>query len=352
MATITDVAKKVGVAISTVSNVLNGVKYVSPETTKRVLEAVDALGYVANPIAHNMKSARSNMIGVIITNFSRIFFSSVLRKCREIAEEKGFQLMCIDTNDDFNQEKQYVGMMKQHRYDAIILDTVADLDDRAYFTYLKNLSPGGKKTAIICLERDLAEYGIDSVDADNFGGAQKAVGHLISCGCKKIIHIAGTTNSWAAECRARGYCDRIRMEPGAFENIILGDFSPQSGYDAIKQLLASRSARINLPFDGIFAANDQMAVGAIKALQELHIRVPEDVKVVGFDDTFVAPIIDPSLTSIHVPGTAMAQAAMNMAIARILDDTLPSAQQMVPTELVVRRSTDITACLPKTFVNW
>ena len=79
---------------------------------------------------------------------------------------------------------------------------------------------------------------------------------------------------------------------------------------------------------------------------------PEDVKVVGFDDTFVAPIIDPSLTSIHVPGTAMAQAAMNMAIARILDDTLPSAQQMVPTELVVRRSTDITACLPKTFVNW
>ena len=143
MATITDVAKKAGVAISTVSNVLNGVKYVSPETTKRVLEAVDALGYVANPIAHNMKSARSNMIGVIITNFSRIFFSSVLRKCREIAEEKGFQLMCIDTNDDFNQEKQYVGMMKQHRYDAIILDTVADLDDLSLIHICDGYGPAG-----------------------------------------------------------------------------------------------------------------------------------------------------------------------------------------------------------------
>lgn len=101
MATINDVAKRAGVAISTVSNMINGTKYVSPETTARIVAAIEELGYEADPVARNMKSARSNMIGVIITNFSRVFFGRLLRECRAIATARGFHLMCIDANDEF-----------------------------------------------------------------------------------------------------------------------------------------------------------------------------------------------------------------------------------------------------------
>lgn len=346
--TIMDVAKRAGVAISTVSNILNGTKYVSPETTRKVLEAIDALGYVADPIARNMKSSRSKMIGIIVTNFTRVFFAPILRQCREIAATQGYQLMCIDSNDDFEQEKKYVSVMSRNRFDAIILDSVADQDDRGYFDRLCHLSKKGGRIAVVCIERDLSEYGIDSVEADNYGGAQKAVSHLLSLGCRRIAHITAPTNSWAGECRVRGYCDRVEAE-NMSKIILFGDFSPQSGYDGVKKMLLSS---VELPFDGIFAANDQMAIGAIKALRELGVRVPEEVRVVGFDDTFVASLVEPSLSSVHVPAADLGNEAMRMAFTRMNDFSLPAHTRRIETGLVVRRSSDPDVYVSRSFVNW
>ena len=346
MATIHDVAKRAGVAISTVSNMINGTKYVSPETTARIVAAIEELGYEADPVARNMKSARSNMIGVIITNFSRVFFGRLLRECRAIATARGFHLMCIDANDEFELEQQYVNTMRKNRFDAIILDTVADPDNADYFRQLKLMAATGKKTAVISIERDLTAYGIDSVEADNYGGARTATRHLLECGCRRLLHITGPQNSWAAENRVRGFMDELK-DGRAEGRTVYGDFSPQSGYDATVRALRNGPA-----FDGVFASNDQMAVGALSALREAGVRVPEDVRVIGFDDSFVASLVRPPLSSVRMPADMLGRHAMELALSRIENYSAPARLRSIETGLVVRSSTDPDAVEKEGFRNW
>ena len=349
MPTIIDVAKKAGVAISTVSNIVNKKGNVSKQTTQKVNRVIEELEYEVNPVARNMKSTHSNMIGIVITNFSRIFFAPVLRYCREIAEAQGYNLLCIESNDDFKLEQQYINMMKNNHFDAIILDTVAGLDDKEYFESLQRLTSRGKRIAVVCIERDLTGYGLDSVDVSNFAGSQKAMEHLTACGCKRILHITGPVNSWAAEWRARGYSDHINRQSDAEHLIAIGDFSPKSGYDAVRKLLMNN---LTPPFDAIFASNDQMAVGAIKALQKHGISIPEQVKVMGFDDSFVASLIDPALTSVHVSRSQIGMQAMRMVLERINDPDIPPSKYTVETQLVVRESTDPNVYIAPDFDNW
>ena len=349
MANIVDVAKKSGVAISTVSNIINGTRYVSPETTEKVLRIIEELGYETDPIARRMKSSRSNMIGVIITNFSRVFFAPVLRHCREIAEAQGFTLMCIESNDDFELEKQHVNTLRQNRFDAIILDTVAEPDNYAYYEELRNLSCRGKQIAVTCLERDCSPFGLDSVEPDNYNGAILAVEHLLHMGCENILHITGPINSLSAEKRARGYGDAIHRRENRKPQIAMGDFSPQSGYDAVKKALVQNR---EIPFDAIFASNDQMAVGALQALKEFNIRVPQDVRVVGFDDSFVASLVDPSLTSIHISRSGVGIEAMHRVLDRMENFTAPAQCSAVKASLVVRKSTDPNVFISPGFADW
>ena len=346
MSTINDVAKRAGVAISTVSNMINGTKYVSPETTARIIAAIDELGYEADPIARNMKSARSNMIGVIITNFSRVFFGRLLRECRAMATARGYHLMCIDANDEFELEQQYVKTMRKNRFDAIILDTVAGPDGADYFKQLKLMASGGKKTAVISIERDLTAYGIDSVEADNYNGARAATRHLIECGCRNLLRITGPQNFWAAENRVRGFQDALAAGR-AQGQIVCGDFSPQIGYDAVMRAVKGR-----LVFDGVFAANDQMAVGALNALRDAGVRVPDDVRVIGFDDSFVASLVSPALSSIHVPAELIGRYAMELALSRIEDFSQPSRLRSVAAELAVRGSTNPDAAVEPGLCSW
>lgn len=349
MVTINDVAKKAGVAISTVSNFINGTRHVSDETAHRVMRAIEELGYQADPVARSMKSGSSRMIGMIITSFSRIFFAPVIRRCREVASAKGYTLMCVETNDDFELEKQYIHLMKGNRFDAIILDTVAELADAAYYKQLRTLAYRGKPIPVVCIERDVTAHGLDSVGPDNYDGAAKATGHLIGLGCRRLLHITGPENSWPAKRRARGFGETAEKHPGVRQQVVLGDFSPHSGYNAVRGAAMGPGA---LPFDGIFASNDQMAVGAMKALQEMGVRVPEQVRVAGFDDSFVSSLVEPSLTSVHVSGADIGTEAIRMALERIAGDDRPARCHQVDTGLVVRHSTDKAIFVAKDFPNW
>ena len=349
MSNIIDVAQKAGVSISTVSNVVNDKGNVSAETTQKVMQAIDELNFEVDLVARNMKIARSMMIGIIITNFNRVFFAPVLRYCREIAESQGYNLLCIESNDDFEVEQQYIKMMRVNHFDAIIVDTVAEFDDVKYFEHLRSLSNRRKKISVVCIERDLTNYGLDSVDVSNYSGAQKAMAHLNTLGCEKILHISGPFNSWAAEWRARGYSEYVNQNMDGQQLIALGDFSPKSGYDAVSKLLINNLAP---PFDAIFAANDQMAVGALKALKEAGVSVPSQVKVVGFDDSFVASLVEPTLTSIHVSRSQIGIQAMRMALERISDPHKAVTKNIVKAQLVVRKSTDPSVYVNHDFIDW
>jgi len=349
MVTIHDVASMAGVAISTVSNIINGTRYVSPEITQKVLAVIEELGYEADPIARSMKSGSTKMIGMVITSFKRVFFAPVISRCREIALEKGYTLMCAETNDDVEIEKYYINTMKNNRFDAIILNSVAEPDDEEYYRMLSNLYIRDKHIPIACIEHDLAHYGLDSVEADNFDGAVLAVDHLAKLGCKRILHITGPTNSWPAERRVQGFAHAIAKYDDIDHKIVFGDFSPKSGYDAVGGIISENAA---FPFDAVLAANDQMAVGAMKALAQAGISIPDAVKVVGFDDSFAASLVDPPLTSVHISGYQLGTEAMNMVLGRIDGDSQMPRCVKTDTRLVVRKSTDANAVAEDNFSDW
>lgn len=351
MATINDVAKRAGVAISTVSHIINGTKYVSDEVTARVLEAIKELNYEVDPVARNMKAARSKTIGIIVTNISRIFFPPVIRSARKEAAQHGYSLMAVDSDDDIAQEKSYVNLMRQNRFDGIILDSVADLADTNYLNEIAKLSHRNKRVFVVSIERNLESFGIDSLVPDNYSGAKMATEHLIRCGCRRVLHITGPVNSYMAKERIKGYSDAVRESGFQLkrDDIALGDFSPQSGYEIIRRYIKNGTL---LKYEGIFTANDQMAVGAVKALREAGIRIPDDIKVAGFDDTFAASIIDPPLTTVHVSGSKIGREALKILLKRIKDpDGAPKCRK-IETRLVVRRSTDSGAGGEWDFGNW
>ena len=338
MASIKDVAEKAGVSISTVSNVINGTKYVSDELKYKINKVIKELEYEVNPVARSLKSKKTMTIGVVITNINRIFFPQVIKGIQDGAAKYGYSLTFFNTNDKFEDEKRFVQMLESNWVDGIILDSVADIKNEDYFKNISLLGNIKKRIPVVSLERRVDNYGIDSVVINNYKGGSMAARHLLDCNCKKFVHFTGPLTSSIAQDRLNGYMDELKKEGLDTSDVRIaeGDYSPLSGYHAMKQLLLD-----GIDIDGVFAANDQMAIGAIKAILESGLRIPEDVKVVGFDNTFVASIVEPSLTTINVPKYKMGKEAIDTLMNRIEQN--PDSQSVIemPINLIVRQSTDL-----------
>lgn len=336
MAGIKDVAEKAGVSISTVSNVINNTKYVSDELKTRINGIIDELQYEVDPVARSLKSKKTMTIGVVITNINRIFFPQVIKGIQDCAARNGYNLTFCSSNDNFGDERKFIQMLESSWVDGIILDSVADANDSEYFHYLSSLGNKKKSIPVVSLERRVE--GINSVVVNNRQGGSMAARHLIDCGCRSIVHITGPLNSCIAQDRLYGYKaellkDNLKLDDGM---IVEGDYSPLSGYHAIRQILMA-----GIDVDGIFAANDQMAIGAIKALKENGVKIPEDVRVVGFDNTFVASIVEPALTTVNVPKYRMGDAAVEMLVRRIEDQSAEACSSELPINMIVRQSTNL-----------
>jgi len=336
---IKDVANLAGVSISTVSNVMNNSKYVREDLRKKVLDAAKSLDYEADTIARGLKSYRTRTLGIIITSFSRIFFPQVLSGMQVIANELGYNLIIHSTDDDFSKEKSYVKMLLSNRVDGIVIDSVADPENEEYFRYLSGLAIKSKRVPVFSIERDLSKHGIHSIFINNSLGGRLVTEHLIKLGAGQIVHIGGPALSEMSLQRFQGYKDAIEEKNIPFRQslAINGDFSPLSGYTALKRLIV-----MGIPFDAVFADNDQMAIGAMKCLKENGFDVPHDIKVAGFDNTFVASVVKPSLTTIHVPkhrlGIRSVKNLIDIAEGNI--EEAPVVREEMPIELICRQSTD------------
>jgi DNA-binding LacI/PurR family transcriptional regulator len=337
MASIKDVAKKAGVSISTVSNVINDTKYVSDELKLKINKVITELNYEVDPVARSLKSKKTMSIGVIITNINRIFFPQVIKGIQESATKNGYNITFCNTDDSFKTERKLIQMFENNWLDGIILDSVADSEEHEYFKHLSNLGNNKKRIPVVSLERRMDSYGIASVVVNNRQGGNIATSHLIECGCRKIVNITGPLGSCVVQDRLQGYKDVLIKEgiPVQDSLIVEGVFSPLSGYEMMKQVLLS-----GVTFDGVFAANDQMAIGAIKAIKEHGLRIPDDVKVIGFDNTFVASIIEPSLTTVNVPKYKLGTMAVDILIKTIEQGTNEPECFELPMNLIVRQSTD------------
>lgn len=344
MSGIKDVAKRAGVSISTVSNVLNKTKYVSPELVKRVEQAVEELSYEVSPIARSMKNKKTGIIGVITEDLCGVFYPYVIRGINSVAVEKGYQLLICDAQGTYGsqikRERELFQRLIANRVDGIIFaSTVSAENQEAYFRELCKEANKYKKTPLISVERDFTGVGIDSVYFDSYGNAIKAVQHLIDCGCKKICHITGPQDLEIAIDRVKGYKTCMEENRLAYDDsmITIGDYSHQSGYTAMKKLLEQ------VPdMDGVFCGNDQMAIGALKALKGSGKRIPEDIKIVAYDDVFLSSVVEPSLSTIHIRKRHTGIKAAEVLFYRLenpQDDNDKPIGIKMDASLVIRQST-------------
>ena len=349
MSGIVEVARRAGVSISTVSNVLNNKRYVSPELVRRVEEAARELSYQPNPIASSMKSNRTRTIGVITEDMCGVFYPYVIKGINSVAAEQGYQVVICDTQgmtgdtESFEREKKLFRQLISNRVDGIIfVSTVSREYSRQYFSELRHLTEKTKKIPFVSLERDFTDVGIDSVYFDGYENSKTAVQHLIDHGCRRICHITGPSSMEIVKERNRGFLDAL-AENGltADEEAITahGDYTHQSGYMAMQEMFRKMP-----DLDGVFCDNDQMAVGALKVLKASNKKVPEDIKLIGYDDVFLASVVEPSLSTIHIRKRHAGIEAAKILFERIQESEDKEAQETpmgikMAGSLVVRNST-------------
>ena len=341
MSNIKNVAETAGVSIATVSNVLRGAKPVSPRLRKKVLDAVELLNYRADPIASGLKSKRLNTVALVLTRIENQFFPYIIDGIQRVTEPLGYSISFFISNNRVSLEKQHVLSLLNSHVAGIVLNSVAEPGDAEYFNMLASQSRQRKPVHIVSLERDFRRYGIDSVVIDNLLGGKMATDHLFDMGAQKIAHIAAPeTAPWGRQ-RLEGYKVSLAEHNAPFRLscVASGDFLPASGYAQTRGFLLNGAE-----FDSVFAANDMMAIGAVKALLEYGLNVPDDVMVIGYDNIFLASLITPPLSSVHVPIRRMGEEAAQMLVNRIENNNIPPdgepAYLELPISLTPRRSTN------------
>lgn len=341
MADIKDVAKLAGVSISTVSNVMTGKKAVSPMLEHRVLEAVKQLGYQASPIAQGMRNGRTYTIGVVISSFQRVFFGPLLKGIQDTVSEAGCVMNVLDSGGNLETEKRCVKFLVATKADGIIMNSLACDSDPKQQRYIKSLTSLGnsrKRIPVILLEESLKSANVDTVMVDNRTSARKATEHLIAdCGRNQVAHIEGPEQVSLSRERMMGYRDALEKHGLPFSDKLVerGDFLPLSGYQAMRRLFEKREK-----ISAIFAANDQMAIGAIKAIREAGKKIPEDIAIAGFDNLFPSTLVNPPLTTVRVPNYEMGVIAARRLLWRIEGKITSGGQNiLLDTELIVRQST-------------
>lgn len=331
MATIFDVAAQAGVSISTVSRVLNNRDRVHPETRERVLKAIRDLDYQANVLARGLANQQTNTLGLVIPQVNDAFFFQIVRGVEEATASTGYSLL-IASQPRPASEHLYLDLFRRSHVDAMVLVAI-DVYEREVQQIVKRGIP------IVLVQLNIGKD-IPSFLADNYGGARTLAEHLMEHGYRRLAYITGTNYTSDSQERLRALRDVLAEHDLELPEpyIVVGDYLRGSGYQAMLQLLD-----LPEPPEAVFAANDQMAIDAVMAIQARGLRVPQDIAVVGFDDIPMASYISPALTTVHQPvyelGWHAAQRALEMIRIGEAPHTLATPRVLLlPTSLVIRRS--------------
>ncbi len=342
MANIIDVAKEAGVSVATVSYVLSKKKYVSDELTERVWAAVEKLGYKTNYLARGLRNKQTNEIGVVLQNIKNIFFVQLLSGLEEKIQEHGYNLIFFDTGYNIEREKEAIASLRNRWVDGIILYSCVSEDYKEEY-YNEFLAPKlfDKKIPLVSIDRVFQK--VDGfVTCDYKKGAYDATKHLILSGKKNVMHISGRDDWEVSHARTAGYVEAMK-EFGLEKNILIkcGNFKPVDSYEICKELLSGQFS-----VDGIYAGNDRMAIGCIKAIKERGLIIPDDIAIVGHDNMFFSTLIEPTLTTVNVPRYAMGVAAAELLLNSLKkggseEENAQKDERILPPNLIVRQSTDI-----------
>lgn len=324
--TIRDVAAKAGVSVATVSRVLNRKGPIREATYQKVIEVAEAMKFVPHAAARSLSMRSTETVGVVLPELYGEFFSEVIRGVDVAARQHGYHIILSGSHSD-RGEMLAVLQAVHGRVDGLIIMS----PDLTPSTLVRDLPP---TLPILVLNATIP--GGPSITIDNAGGARAVVRHLTSLGHERIAFIGGPAKNGDAQQRRRGYVEGMHAAGiGDVEALLLdGDFSEDSGYAAAMEL-----ARMTPRPTAVFAANDAMAIGAVRALREMSIAVPDDVALVGFDDIPIARFVTPALTTVSVDIAELGRRAFELLLGVIANERdYRNRREKLATRLVIRES--------------
>lgn len=331
--TIRDVAAHCGLSIATVSAVVNEAGWVPDETRERVKAAIAELGYRPNRLARGLKTSQSHTVGVIVSDVTNPFFTDVVRGLGHVLRENERNLVLCESEHEFDLGEKNFQMLLEKRVDAIVLigDSVSEDVLRQYHG----------DVPIVAIERDYDVEGVHKLLVDSEQGGYEATRHLIEQGCDRIAMISGPSSGPGSRTYGRlqrylGYRRALeaagrKLDPGL---VVQGDFRIAGGYAAMGKLLD-----LDAPPDGVFVANDLMALGAVRAARERNVAIPADIGIVGYDDIPMVEHVSSPLTTMAMPRQELGAAAAALLVEELNGVDRPAPIRRVFTcRLVVRES--------------
>jgi DNA-binding LacI/PurR family transcriptional regulator len=322
-----DVAERAGVSVATVSHFLNKTRYISPETQQRVLEVIQELNYHKNAHARRLAQSRSDLFGLIISEIANPFFPEIIKGFQSAAWEKGYEMLLCNTEYDPAHARAAVRKMIESDVRGVAIMTsalgrevAADLTSREVGLVYYNLGPIGKL--------------VSNIRIDYSQGIAQAINYVIEQGHRQVAVIAGPRTNRTAVFLRDAIVEGLEQRGLHPSPVLESDYKVDGGVSAVSALLSQPSFPT-----AIFCGNDLTAMGAMSALEEVGIRVPEDVSVIGFDDIFFARLSRPPLTTIHIPRERLGRLAFESLEKMDRSKRHRGLEHIVETALVIRKST-------------
>lgn len=331
---IRDIARLAGVSTATVSHVINGTRYVSDEVKEKVRAVIERTGYTPNAHARNLATRQAHTFGLILSDLSNPFFPELVKSIQECAVELGYDLTMANTNYDPERTLASVQRMLEQRVSGVAVMT-SEMD----VSLAARLA--AREVAVVFL--DVGEVGpyVSNIVINYEKGIRAGVEHLLGLGHRRIAYISGPLRLKSAQRRhlaftrtMKKYASTLQTEPLVFE----GDFKATGGQRAIVEMLRAKP----LP-TAVMAANDLMAMGAMRELRKAGLRVPDDISVVGFDDILFSALSDPPLTTLALPREEIGRAAVEALCQTLKTPDRMGREYKITPKLVVRESTGTVA---------
>ncbi|MED4402196.1 LacI family DNA-binding transcriptional regulator [Metabacillus fastidiosus] len=324
MASIKDVAKLSEVSVATVSRVLNDKGYVSEDTRKKVEQAIAELNYRPNEVARSLFKKQSKTIGLIVPDITNPYFPELAKAVEDTAMKLGYTMILCNSDEDIEKEQRYLDILLQKYVDGIIV-----FSNTLSMDQIRKLN-----IPIVSIDREISKD-LPTIVVNNKKGAKLASSFLREKGCKRIAHLRGPYGIVNADERYAGYMDVVAEEEWFHEGYIVnGDYDMHSSIEATTELL-----RLHPEIDGIFAASDTMAIGAIKAVHKLGMKVPEDISIIGFNGIRLSEATTPELTTIVQPIYELGETALTMLVKLIEQQPMEEIFYKLDVHLVEREST-------------
>lgn len=330
-----DIAKELNISVTTVSKALKDYPDISKETKDRVRLLVQKWNYVPNFHASNLRTKRTNTIGVIIPEVVHHFFSQVVSGIMEECESRNFVPILLQSNEKFETENNQINLLKKYQVDGVLLSLSNETEETEHLDEIKKLG-----TKVVLFDKVDWNFKCSKVIIDDYDAAYNATEHLIRTGCKNIAHIAGPLIPRNAKDRLKGYRDALIKNGFDFNTDKVyrtHDSTFEEGYAQAMKILTQHPKT-----DGVFCVTDMLAIGAMAAIKDKCLKIPNDISVIGFSDWFMASVVSPSLTTIKQPGYEMGKEAARLLIEEIEfphEENYTFKKVIIPTELIIRNST-------------